>query len=110
MKVTAEGLLEGVPQHPTVADSGPFPKPPTLLVMHYTASGGTALDDAKFFEKQTKAGASAHLIIGRDGKLYQCESLKTIAHHAGRSAWRGRNSCNSFSIGIELDKDRKSVV
>jgi len=101
-----DGYLDDADQHPSVANSGPFVAPypwPTLLVMHYTASGGDALTDAKYFASRTKKQASAHLILGRGGELYQSVSLEEIAHHAGRSVWRGRTGCNKFSIGIEID-------
>lgn len=97
------GLLDGAQYINTPADSGPFQAAPRLIVIHYTASGGTGLADAKFFERQAKSGASAHVVLGRDGIVYQCESFKNIAHHAGRSIWRGVPSCNAYSIGIEVD-------
>lgn len=105
MKIEA-GILDDAEQYPSVANSGPFVVPypwPTLLVMHYTASGSDALTDAKYFESRSKKQASAHLILGREGKLFQSVSMDNIAHHAGRSVWRGRTGCNKFSIGIEID-------
>jgi N-acetylmuramoyl-L-alanine amidase len=97
------GLMKGVPFIPSAATSGPFKQPPTLLIMHYTASGSESLVDASYFAKQKRDGDSAHLVIGRDGKIVQCESFLNVAHHAGLSTWRGRSFCNSFSIGVELD-------
>ncbi|MGZ5761113.1 MAG: 1,6-anhydro-N-acetylmuramyl-L-alanine amidase AmpD [Caldimonas sp.] len=46
---------------------------------------------------------SAHFLIRRDGELLQFVSCDDRAWHAGRSAWQGRESCNDFSIGIELE-------
>ena len=103
MRINEEGFLEGAEQHLSAAISGDFPEPPTLIVMHYTASGGDAETDARYFASRKKKGASAHLILGRAGKLYQSVPLTVIAHHAGRSVWRGRTGCNKFSIGIEID-------
>lgn len=103
MNINNGGILENANLLPSKAHSGPFKEPPTLLVMHYTASGPGALNDATHFARRDKTEASAHLIVGRDGEIFQSVSLLNIAHHAGRSMWRGRTRCNQFSIGIEVD-------
>ena len=46
---------------------------------------------------------SAHLLIRRTGELIQYVSFLQRAWHAGESSFRGRNRCNDFSIGIELE-------
>lgn len=46
---------------------------------------------------------SAHFVIRRDGALLQFVSCDARAWHAGVSAWRGRDNCNDWSIGIELE-------
>ncbi|WP_332674301.1 1,6-anhydro-N-acetylmuramyl-L-alanine amidase AmpD [Aromatoleum sp.] len=46
---------------------------------------------------------SAHFFIRRDGRLIQFVSADERAWHAGKSQWRGRERCNDFSIGIELE-------
>jgi AmpD protein len=46
---------------------------------------------------------SAHFVVGRDGRLTQFVSCDERAWHAGASSWRGRPSCNDYSIGIELE-------
>lgn len=46
---------------------------------------------------------SAHFLVRRDGALLQFVSCDDRAWHAGRSSWRGRDNCNDFSIGIELE-------
>ncbi|WP_051710665.1 1,6-anhydro-N-acetylmuramyl-L-alanine amidase AmpD [Andreprevotia chitinilytica] len=46
---------------------------------------------------------SAHFFIRRDGELVQFVSTHESAAHAGRSRWAGRERCNDFSIGIELE-------
>ena len=46
---------------------------------------------------------SAHFLIRRGGALIQFVSCANRAWHAGVSNWRGRESCNDFSIGIELE-------
>jgi AmpD protein len=42
-------------------------------------------------------------MIDRDGQIEQFVSFDKRAWHAGISSWRGRNSCNDFSIGVELE-------
>jgi AmpD protein len=46
---------------------------------------------------------SSHFFIRRDGELMQFVSCDERAWHAGQSAWDGRENCNDFSIGIELE-------
>ncbi len=46
---------------------------------------------------------SAHFLIRRDGRLIQFVSIAHRAWHAGVSTWDGRERCNDFSIGIELE-------
>ena len=46
---------------------------------------------------------SAHLLIRRDGELVQFVPLDQRAWHAGVSCFEGRERCNDFSIGIELE-------
>jgi AmpD protein len=46
---------------------------------------------------------SAHFFIRRDGALIQFVPCGRRAWHAGASSWRGRERCNDFSIGVELE-------
>lgn len=46
---------------------------------------------------------SAHFFIRRDGRLLQFVSCDRRAWHAGVSSWRGRENCNDFSVGVELE-------
>ena len=46
---------------------------------------------------------SAHFFIRRDGEVMQFVSADDRAWHAGVSAWRGRENCNDWSIGVELE-------
>jgi AmpD protein len=46
---------------------------------------------------------SSHFFIRRDGQLVQFSSCLDRAWHAGQSNWQGRERCNDFSIGIELE-------
>lgn len=71
------------------------------LIIHYTA-GRSAETSAKFLARPD-VRASAHLVIGRDGIIYQLVPFDTVAWHAGVSQYGGRKGFNKYSIGIELD-------
>ena len=46
---------------------------------------------------------SAHIVIERTGEVTQFVPFNERAWHAGESEWQGRQNCNDFSIGIELE-------
>jgi AmpD protein len=46
---------------------------------------------------------SAHFFIDRSGRCTQFVSCLDRAWHAGASEFRGRQRCNDFSIGVELE-------
>ena len=46
---------------------------------------------------------SAHFVIDRLGHITQFVSCDERAWHAGASSFEGREQCNDFSIGIELE-------
>ena len=46
---------------------------------------------------------SAHFLIRRDGEVIQFVACGARAWHAGKSTWRGRQGCNDYSIGIEVE-------
>lgn len=48
---------------------------------------------------------SAHFLIDRQGRLFQLVDCDRRAWHAGVSHWQGRERCNDYSIGIELEGD-----
>ena len=56
-----------------------------------------------FFSEIKGLEVSAHLLVRRDGELLQFVSLADRAWHAGSSCFDGRNECNDYSIGIELE-------
>lgn len=94
--------LEGCWQGPSPNAGGVLDKP-TLLVMHFTASGGDGPEgDRKYFMTE-KAKASAHIVVGRNGVVEQVVAFNVRAWHAGKSIWRGVPNCNDYSIGIEID-------
>lgn len=75
--------------------------------------GGTAIDrlftnrlesdEHPFFAEIAGLRVSAHLLIRRDGELVQYVPFHERAWHAGESSWGGRDCCNDYSIGIELE-------
>jgi AmpD protein len=56
-----------------------------------------------YFEQIRGTEVSAHFVIRRDGSLQQYVSVLDRAWHAGRSSWLGRDNCNDYSVGIELE-------
>lgn len=46
---------------------------------------------------------SSHLLIERSGHVVQFVNFERRAWHAGVSRYQGREQCNDFSIGIELE-------
>lgn len=72
-----------------------------FLVIHFT-SGATAKSSIDFWKSPAAKGASAHIIIDRDGTIYQCRPFNRTCGHAGASKWKGFSGLNSCSIGIEL--------
>ena len=60
-------------------------------------------DAHPYFQQIKGAEVSAHFLIRRDGALIQFVSCDDRAWHAGKSCYQGRDNCNDFSIGIELE-------
>ena len=56
-----------------------------------------------YFDTIKDLRVSAHLLIERTGRLVQFVPLNQRAWHAGMSVFEERESCNDFSIGIELE-------
>lgn len=46
---------------------------------------------------------SSHLLVRRDGSVIQFVPFHKRAWHAGKSHYQGRENCNDFSVGIELE-------
>lgn len=61
------------------------------------------VDAHPYFRSIADLRVSAHFLIGRSGNLVQFVECNRRAWHAGVSTWRGRERCNDFSIGIELE-------
>jgi AmpD protein len=60
-------------------------------------------DDHPYFKEIHQLTVSAHLLIKRDGGCVQYVPFNKRAWHAGKSSYEGRECCNDFSIGIELE-------
>jgi N-acetyl-anhydromuramoyl-L-alanine amidase len=56
-----------------------------------------------YFQSIRGIQVSAHFLIRRDGRPLQFVSCDSRAWHAGASSWCGRDDCNDFSVGIELE-------
>lgn len=60
-------------------------------------------DQHPYFAEIHQLRVSAHLLIRRDGKVHQYVPFDQRAWHAGVSCFAGRERCNDFAIGIELE-------
>lgn len=56
-----------------------------------------------YFKSIEGLAVSAHFFIRRHGELWQFVSCDHRAWHAGTSRYRGRDNCNDYSVGIELE-------
>lgn len=60
-------------------------------------------DDHDYFKTIHQLKVSAHVLIKRSGEIVQYVPFDKRAWHAGQSGYQGRERCNDFSIGIELE-------
>lgn len=103
-------------------DERPAGEPISLLVIHnislpagcFAAKPEHSYVDALFmgtldcsaepgFDSLQGVRVSAHCVIWRDGRIFQYVPFAKRAWHAGVSQFAGRERCNDFSIGIELE-------
>ncbi len=117
--IITAGLLLGARR---VASPNCDPRPPgfepELIVIHGISLppgryGGSWIDrlftntlpaDADpYFATIQQLQVSSHVLVARNGRLTQYVPFDQRAWHAGQSYWRGREACNDFSIGIELE-------
>jgi AmpD protein len=119
MHVDGKGLVSAArqalsPNHDERPDGGDI----TLLVVHSISLppgrfGGGAVEalfgntleysEHPYFEQLRGLRVSAHFFVRRNGELIQFVSCDRRAWHAGQSTWKGRERCNDFSIGVELE-------
>ena len=93
---------EGVEHLESPNHSGPF-EPGILdtIVVHFTDGGSADWAIRTLTDPQRRV--SSHLVVARDGRVFQMLPFNLIGWHAGESSWGGRRSFNKFSIGIEID-------
>jgi N-acetyl-anhydromuramoyl-L-alanine amidase len=86
----------------------------SLPAGHFSAKPETSFVDALFmgtldcnahpdFASLQGVRVSAHCVIWRDGRIFNYVPFTKRAWHAGVSQFDGRERCNDFSIGIELE-------
>jgi AmpD protein len=56
-----------------------------------------------YFAEVCSMRVSSHLVLDRDGAVTQYVNLHERAWHAGKSIYEGREACNDFSVGVELE-------
>ncbi|CNK91039.1 1,6-anhydro-N-acetylmuramyl-L-alanine amidase AmpD [Yersinia proxima] len=99
-------------------DQRPEGEAPSLLVIHNISlppgefggpyidqlfTGTLNADEHPYFADIVHLRVSAHCLIRRDGEIIQYVPFDKRAWHAGVSTFAGRERCNDFSIGIELE-------
>lgn len=118
-RLSPDGWLRGARTVPSPNhDDRPSGEPLRLLVIHAISLPPSEFggDDVErlftntldpeahpYYQGLRDLRVSAHFFIRRDGDLLQFVSTRHRAWHAGISAWRGRERCNDFSLGIELE-------
>ncbi|HKE41207.1 MAG TPA: 1,6-anhydro-N-acetylmuramyl-L-alanine amidase AmpD [Casimicrobiaceae bacterium] len=119
LHVDRDGIIRAAAQIPSPnCDARPPGTKITLLVIHNISLppgefGGPWIIELftnrlrvkahPYFETLADAKLSAHFLIRRDGSIAQLVPCAMRAWHAGASSWRGRERCNDFSIGVELE-------
>ncbi|MCL4140877.1 UNVERIFIED_CONTAM: hypothetical protein GTU68_005314 [Idotea baltica] len=117
--ITETGLLDGVTyRNSPNQDARPNEKDISGIVIHNISLppgefGGGWIDDLfmnqldptahPYFEAIADVTVSAHVLIRREGEIIQYVPFQQRAWHAGKSNWNGRERCNDFTIGIELE-------
>ena len=119
LTVEESGLVAGIRSIPSPNhDDRPPGSQIELIVIHAISLppgqfGGSEIVDLfcnrldcnahPYFATIRELKVSSHFLIRRDGEFIQFVSCDKRAWHAGASSWRGREGCNDFSIGIELE-------
>jgi AmpD protein len=60
-------------------------------------------EEHEYFAQIGPLRVSSHLVIARDGEVTQYVKFTDRAWHAGVSRYAGREACNDFSVGVELE-------
>ena len=114
-----DGWLQQVRRVPSPnADCRPAGTELELIVIHGISLppgefGGPAIDELfcncldpaahPYYRDVATLRVSSHVLISRDGSLTQYVPFHRRAWHAGESSFAGRDACNDFSVGIELE-------
>ena len=98
MEILKHRLVDGGVQHLVCRKNSRKLSGSDMIVVHYTA-GTSARTAAEFLAKE-EVKASAHLVIGRQGELFQLVPFDTEAWHAGRSCYGGRANLSASSWTI----------
>ena len=114
-----DNLIEGVTFHSSPNfDSRPKDTDISLIVIHSISLppgkyGGNEIKDFflneldtsnhEYFESIKNLKVSSHILIKRTGETLQFVPFNKRAWHAGISSYLGKENCNDYSIGIELE-------
>jgi N-acetylmuramoyl-L-alanine amidase len=105
MNITTDHWFEAVDRQ--LLEGGSVMSIRRFLVIHFT-SGWSAQSSVDFWKTAGARGASAHVIIDRDGAVIQTRPFNCTCGHAGVSRWKDPNTgetyigLNTCAIGIEL--------
>ena len=119
MQKITNHLLNTARQCPSPnCDEKPMACKPDLIVIHNISLppnkyGGKGIDqlftncldknEHPYYADIYQLKVSSHLLIRRDGEVVQYVPFNQRAWHAGVSEYQGREVCNDFSIGIEME-------
>jgi N-acetylmuramoyl-L-alanine amidase len=76
---------------------------PQFVVLHYTAGRTLESSVESLCTRKPQGNASAHIVLGRDGRIVQLAPFNAVTWHAGVSQWNGIDGLNHHAIGIEMD-------
>lgn len=113
------GWLRGARRVPSPnRDARPQGERPWLLVIHNISlppgcfggpeiealfTNGLDCSAHPYFAGLAGLRVSSHFLVRRDGETVQFVGCDERAWHAGVSCWAGRERCNDFSVGVELE-------
>lgn len=107
-KAPTELELPEIIQEPTTNYSSRASQDIDTLILHYTVS--SSAEGSVRWLKNPEAKASAHYLIGKDGRIFQMVDEAFKAWHAGVSFWKRMRGCNDFSIEIEIVNEGERAV
>ena len=119
LHVAPDGWIDAARRiHSPNCDARPVEASVELLVIHNISLppgefGGDSIerlftnrldpDAHPYFKSLAGVRVSAHFLIDRAGELTHFVACGERAWHAGASRWRGRERCNDYSVGVELE-------